>query len=596
MNYRGRLFSRGGAQRTPRPQPRWLRQNDQRQNDPRQNDQRQIDPRQSHDHYQRSSRNQQSRNHDVSDNEYYDHPDQHQSRDGTYSNSAAVWNQNTQADDFYSLERSFRRQKTEFDQLKNLLAKMSIELDQVKKRVKELESTATRPQVAKSVGPSNDLDQEDERRKSKTLKSREKKAMKLAEKRAAISESAPQQDRQQKILTPEQVATNLTDKTQEQASNPNAEVDVDQLQQNSSNKYNRRTNRERNTDKRNRSRPNFREKAKPLPKVGRNNMNDDSTTQAAEPSSEDRAEGDDGRDGAGKERVRVYRRKKQHWGKRGPYGNRRRRADSSERNSNDTSPQGEANGLDDFPDKRNKGTKKTYPDLSESELSEVVQTLKREFLNLERPSKSIKSTINSKGPKVAYEFAISILDHAICDVTSPTKLSEIANNLYQLLILEDNKSEVDFQQGFYEALSDISKREDDIAIDAPRYLDILGQVLADCVVPMSVEHRYLIKKFLNNCLDFYGQQNRAALLANVMKVVASQKSDRAARDIWDMAQLDWSKVLSEGTDLTEFLESHEVAFTTRAFSPEPTKSEQSIQESEKRAGDTISTEALETKE
>lgn len=211
---------------------------------------------------------------------------------------------------------------------------------------------------------------------------------------------------------------------------------------------------------------------------------------------------------------------------------------------------------------------RTFPELSESELNDIVQNLKREFVNLERPIKSIKNTMNDKGPKVVYEFAVSILDHAICDVTSPTKLSEISNNLYQLIVSKDNTSEVDFQQGFYDALGDISRREDDIAIDAPRYLDTLGQVLADCIVPMNGKYSHLMKRFLKKSLESYDKKNRGALLANIMKGIAGVKSERFAKQVFDNAQLNWLNILTPETDLTEFLESHMVAFTTRTFSPE----------------------------
>lgn len=221
---------------------------------------------------------------------------------------------------------------------------------------------------------------------------------------------------------------------------------------------------------------------------------------------------------------------------------------------------------------------KDFPKLSDSELNELVQALKREFLNepnnmFKRSLRKIRSTINDKGPKVVYEFVASILDHALCDVTSPTKLSKIANRFYQLLVSEDNTDEVDFQNGFFDALNNISKREDDIAIDAPRYMDTLGQVLAECIVPMNCnKHRHLIKSFINKCLDSYNEKNRAVLLASIMRSIASVKTDQFARTVWDIAHLDWTDVLQkdvDGINLDEFLESNDVEFTTKAFSPKP---------------------------
>lgn len=473
--------------------------------------------------------------------------------------------------------------KTDIAQLRLLFVQLEIQLEDVVARVKELESIKQQPQP--QLGPpkeAGDWDPEkDKRRKFKLSKQREKRAAK----RAAMSESASQQGRHQKILNPtEQATTSNSDKqpldstttTTTNANNQNDDTTTTTHADARQPIYTRRTNRERRT----------RRDFKPLPKVSRNTINDDSTTQAAEPSSEDRPEGDDGREGTAKERVKVLRRKKPHFSRRN-YNNRRRRADSSERNSNDTSPQNEANGHDDYQPKR-KGKRRTYVELSESELNAAVQSLKDDFLTLGRPLKDIKNTMNEKGPKVAYGFAVSILDHALCDVTSPTKLSEIAKNLYQLLVSDDNTSEVDFQQGFYGALNDISKREDDIAIDAPRYMDTLGQVLADCVIPMNNKHKYLIRKFLNKCVESYSKHNRAVLLASIMKGIAGAKTDRFAKEIWDIAQLNWENLLEDGINLPEFLESHDVKFTTQAFSPEPRKLKKTPKELEKFADDVTS--------
>lgn len=480
------------------------------------------------------------------------------------------------------LTRSFQDNKADIDEIKTMFSKLTTELDQVKSRVRQLESSGDgsqsnqHQQTAGAKEGGDEMTEKDKRNKSKFLKQRERRAAKLA---------ASQNERQKKILNPDNAGLSNSEKPEE-SNNQEDGAKADSANQ-APLKHNRRTNRERNTDKRRPKREPRGKTTKPLPKENQNNINDDSTTQAAEPSSEDRAEGDEGREGAGKERVKVLRRKKPHTGRR-PFGNRRRRADSSERNSNDTSPQGETNGHDDYRGKRRPRRERVFPDLTESEMNDTVQTWKREFLSSERPVGALKKEMNAKGPKVVYEFAVSILDHAICDVTSPTKLSEIANSLYQLLVSEDNMSEVDFQKGFYDALKDISKREDDIAIDAPRYMDTLGQLLADCVIPMFGKHKNLVRKFLNRCIEAYCPQNKAVLLGSIMKSAASTKSDRFAKEIWDTAHMNWEGLLNEGVDLKEFLESHEVGFTTRTFTPEPEARKRTPEELEKFADDITS--------
>lgn len=330
---------------------------------------------------------------------------------------------------------------------------------------------------------------------------------------------------------------------------------------------------ERRTRRNQRARD-FKDQEKTLP----TKLNDDSTTQAADPSSEDKIEGDDG------DRVkRVLRRKKQHFNKRGYYNDRRNRMDSSERNSNDTSPQNEVNG-DNYrrSAKPRNGHKKSYPELSEAELNELFQVMKRDFFASEIGN--VKKAIHDKGPRVAKEFASAILDHAICDVTSPTKISEIATNLSQILVSDESGNE--FQSALCSALTDISKREDDIAIDAPRYMDTLGQVLGECVVPMNTNrNRQLLRRFLTKSLQSYGQQSRALLLASTMKGIAGRKDERFAKDIWDLANLSWSNFLKEGENLDEFLESQDVKFTTKTFSPEPRRTRKTSAEMEKFADD-----------
>lgn len=410
-----------------------------------------------------SSRNQQSsRNNaayaDGSDNDYNENihsGDQHQSHG--YAN-------NKKLDD---LTKSFQAQKADVDEIKLTLSKLTLELDQVKSRIKELESTKNGPTNSSKIVDNNQqsvsgdvIDNKSSKVVRKKIRvRREKRSVKLAEKRTAntISKSSASQ---QQILTSDSKQTSA-------AAAATGESEKQQVEPSTQRTANNHQNR--NQDRR--------------------------------------------------------RRKFQPRNKR-------------------------------------------FPELSESELNEIVQNLKREFVNLERPMKSIKNTMNDKGPRVVYEFAVSILDHAICDVTSPTKLSEISNNLYQLIVSRDNTSEVDFQQGFYDALTDISKREDDIAIDAPRYLDTLGQVLADCIVPMSGKYSNLMKKFLNRSLSAYNQKNRGALLANIMKGIAGVKSERFAKQVFDVAQLNWQNILLPETDLNEFIECHTVTFTTRTFSPE----------------------------
>lgn len=445
-----------------------------------------------------SSRNQQSSRNayaDGSDNDYNENAgsvDQQQQQHHHHQQQPQHQQQQQQNHGYSNrkideLTKSFHAQKAEIDDMKLTLSKLTLELDQVKSRIKESESNvnnigATNSKVTtnnnqQSVG-GGDLDDKPNKlaiNRRKIRVKREKRTAKLVEKRATNNISKPiasQQEKQKQILNPD---------TKQTAASPAAG----------------------NSDKQ------------------------------TEPSTNNHP---------------------------GRYHERRRMKKAALKT-------------------------KSFPELTESELNEVVQNLKREFVNLERPIKSIKNTMNDKGPKVVYEFAVSILDHAICDVTSPTKLSEISNNLYQLIVSKDNTSEVDFQQGFYDALKDISKREDDIAIDAPRYLDTLGQVLADCIVPMNGKYSNLMRKFLNRSLDSYDQKNRGALLANIMKGIAGIKSERFAKQVFDNAQLNWNNILMPETDLKEFLESHCVAFLARAFSPETRGSEKAPKELEKFADD-----------
>jgi hypothetical protein len=441
-------------------------------------------------------------------------------------------------------------QQNDIEEIKDICSKLRIELELVKNRVNEIAGNVERMQSQMSYQSSGQTTQNSAPTTTTTDNANVKpKKAKVLRKR--------QQDRAVDSNGASIVGQNSLD-----SSNNNAVA---------------RNNKERNLDRqrRNRRRDDEREKEnKPLPP---RLQNDDSTTQAADPSSEDKVEGEED----GGERVKkVYRRKRQPFNKRGY--NRRRRVDSSERNSNDTSPQNEANGDDYRRSKTKSGPKKNFPELSEAELNEAVQAVKRDFFASEITS--VKRAIEEKGPAVGKEFAMAILDHAICDVTSPTKLSDIANNLAQVLVSDEVGFE--FQQGFYSALNDISKREDDIAIDAPRYMDTLGQVLGQCLVPMNTgRNKQLIKKFLTKSLQSYAQQSRALLLASTMRGIAGRKDERFAKEIWDMAELDWASYLNDGTNLEEFLESQEVKFTTQSFSPEPKKTRRTPEETEKFADD-----------
>lgn len=95
----------------------------------------------------------------------------------------------------------------------------------------------------------------------------------------------------------------------------------------------------------------------------------------------------------------------------------------------------------------------------------------------------------------------------------------------------------------------------------------------------------MIRRFLNKSVKAYGQPNKATFLASIMKSLASIKEPRFAKEIWDLASLKWDSVLNEGTDLTEFLESQDVKFTTQTFSPEPRKPKVALKELEKFADD-----------
>lgn len=459
--------------------------------------------------------------------------------------------------------------KTEIEGIRDLFSKLTTELNQVKDKLTELEELVVKvqPVSSNSVKEGDNIEQNDKdtRRKAKFLKQRAKKAAKLAEKRAA---SAQKNNIEQTSTNSIAISTNNN-----KASEPSVNVVANPPPQ--SVLGGDRKDRVNGAPLPNNKRKDNKGKKQPT-KASRNSINDDSTTQAAEPSSEERIDGE-GREGVVRERVKILR-KKQHFSRRG-YRPRRRRNESSERNSNDTSPQGEPSATNDYYSKKRK-SHQVFPELSEDDLQAIVQTLKRQFINYEKSIESIKSVMNEKGPTVVYEFCASILDHAICDVASPTKISEIASNLFQLIVSDDNTSEVDFQRGFYDALNNLSKREEEIAIDAPRYLDTIGQILAECLILMHNKHKYLINKFVNKCLKAYCEQSRANLLACMMKSIASNKNERFAKDIWNLAHLSWEKNMPKNTSLAEFLEAQEVGFTTKEFPPEPKDSRTSAKELE----------------
>lgn len=456
--------------------------------------------------------------------------------------------------------------KTEIEEMKDLFSKLTVELDQVKAKVKELEDSGLKVQPVSNnpvkEGDNIEQDDKDTRRKAKFLKQRAKKAAKLAEKRAASA---------QKINNENASNNSIANATSNKASEPANVVTVNQQPQTAAGGD--RKERVNGGPVLNNKRRDNKSK-KQLTKASRNSINDDSTTQAAEPSSEERVDGE-GRDGVG--RVKILR-KKQYFQRRG-YRPRRRRNESSERNSNDTSPQGEPSTVQDYFKKKRKN-RRVFPELSEDDLQVLVQTLKRQFIKYEKSMEAIKSVMNEKGPAVVYEFCVGIFEHAMFDVTSPTKISEIASNLFHLLVSDDNTSEVDFQRGFYDALNSLSKRGDEIAIDAPRYLDTIGQILAECLILMHNKHKYLINKFVNKCLKAYCEESRANLLACIMKSIASNKNERFAKEIWNLAHLSWEKNMPKNSDLAEFLEAQEVVFTTKEFPPEPKGTRTSAKELE----------------
>lgn len=435
------------------------------------------------------------------------------------------------------------------DEIKTLFARLSCELDEVRSRVRELELSGSKvAQQSQSAvfKEGGDIDGEKERPKKHKMKKRERRPAKPVDRQAANND----QSDQPKTINTEQATSTI-----------------------SNNVADKRPERRPLPLRRDYKRPQVKTKA---PQI----HNDDSTTQAAEPSSEDRPEVDDEPIANGSKGRKVFRRRRMRNGK-GPYNSRRRRMDSSERNSNDTSPQNEANGTDDHRDKRRGSRKRDYPELSESELEDVVQALQREFESSDKSHEAVKRAINNRGPKVAYEFAVTILDHAICNVTSPLALTKTAKKLQQLICSEDNFSEVDFQQAFYDALATISRRESEIAIDAPRYMDALGQLLGDCIIEMTRKHKSMIRRFMNHCIQAYNETNRALLLASIMRALQNARSERFAKEMWDLAHMSWSNYSMENNNLRGFLESQNVEFTTKTFPPELRKSRKGSEDLEK---------------
>lgn len=418
-------------------------------------------------------------------------------------------------------------QQNELDAIKGICLNLASELDIVKSRIAEIAASLERMRFQREPGsqnnPASTTDNNFKRKKTKLLRHRNKS----------------ERDQQ-----------NSLDGVVEQ-------VDAD----------------ERNNDgKRRNQRRDFKDKA-----VQPNRMNDDSTTQAADPSSEDKIEGDNG-----DERVkRVIRRRKQPY-KKGY--NRRNRMDSSERNSNDTSPQNEADEEHyRRTQKARNGPKAHYPELTEAEMNEIIQAMTRDFLSSEL--ESVDRTIVERHPNVAKMFATAILDHAICDVTSPTKLSEIATNLSQAIVgIEGGKK---FERGFYAALIDLAKREDDIAIDAPRYMDTLGQVIGQCLVPLNTgRNKYLMRIFLRQCISAYGKENVQSgqkLLASIFRALASCKSERYAAQVYEQTKNNLPPVMKNLDD--DFLESQDIKFLTKSFSPEPQATKKTPAEMEKFADD-----------
>lgn len=483
-------------------------------------------------------------------------------------NRRAQQDQNRLGKKFDEMVKMTQSNKSDITDIKDLLSKFNRELEALTKKVRDLE-------VQNDESGRSAADKKQDTKSTAKLSFKQKKAAKLAEKRAALAT---------KTSNDLKDATGVT-------SNSNEVADPSSVESNQGGalaaKIQRRTNRERIADKRRLKREVKKKQLQNKPPLNLNqnsvsNNNEDSTTQAAEASSDDRVDDGDKRDGAGKEKTKVLRRKKYHQNRR---NTNRRGADSSERNSNDTSPQNETNGQDNS--ESHKKNYKTFDDVPESEMTQLVQELKDKFLTIERPSKPIKKVINEKGPKVAKELAIAILDYAICDVTIPAKLSEIANNLYYLLISEDNNDEVDFQSAFYAALGDISTRENDIAIDAPRYLDSLAQLLAICLKPMYHKQRYLLKEFLNKCMESYSSAKNSDLILKTMKSLSTEHDERLTKSIWDLSSLNTNKAF-QTDDKEEIFESRGLGFLLKPASPDPRKAKRDSKESERFADDVTS--------
>lgn len=407
---------------------------------------------------------------------------------------------------------------SEIDKLRQNIEKLNIDIELIKERLRVLES----------VGPAPTNSNNRDQKQSNNANKQDITSKKPFNKRRGFGKrSQSEQQQQQQSTQDQQPAPSTQSETapnqQTDTSVPNNNIKV----QKQSNQGGRRNNDRR---RRNGGGP-------PIDRTNVMRPNDDSTTQAADPSSEERIEGEE-------ERKKIYRRKKNRFNnnrQRGPFANRRR-FDSSERNSNDTSPQAEA---------------------AEIDAEEVVQNAKRDFLHSEHSLELIHDHL-MQGPTLMYEFCASILDHVICDVYSLAELTEVASRFNSMIFKEPTQH----RESFVNALNNISSREEDIVIDAPRYMDSLGQFLAENCVLMFQKDEEACKSFLLACLDKYKPENRGCLLASVMKAIAETKDERYAKDLWNKVGLSWENYIPTDS-LAEFFESNSsIQFTISDCLPE----------------------------
>lgn len=430
--------------------------------------------------------------------------------------------------------------KNELDELRRQMQELTVEVIELKRRLLTIESNDYHADDGQVLDQAqlNRLQVKKDKLFERKQRLREKK---LARKLGRADNYQQNQDDQSQ---PNKILNN--DKAQEDVPVNQDQDDIDhRVTSQAHGNLSRRTNRDRErvTDKRRKR--NVREKL--LRKVPSNlKNNEDSTTQAAEPSSEDRQDDDD-RSNVNKGRIR----------RRKPFVRRgyaaRRRADSSERNSNDTSPQDDMNGGDDY-------IKRRDVDLTAEQIDEIVQSLKDNFLNSSKPLQVTRKSLISNGSKVVSEFIIAILEHAIVQSSSPSNLNEIAFSLSELIFGNEKLHRFALHKGFYEGIRGIASREDDLSEDTPRYLDKLGQVLSQTAISLFTKRRDLARRFLGECAENYSQENKANLLASIIKAIANEKDEKFAGDLWDSTQLSWSSFLPANSDVNQFIEYHQLKF------------------------------------